>query len=128
MVSELKKLAKWILPVKALRALRPQQIKSQFEHFLHASYYKYFFGKNGPVAAALGDKIARWERRKGRGDIPVPEAQWDSEYAAGDWDYLSDLEQAARFSVIAGHIQVLKPGASILDVGCGKGTLRERLN
>lgn len=128
MAAEMRKLAKRVLPVKAIRALQPKQVKSQFQRLLHASYYKYIFGKKLPLAASLGEKVVNWEKRQGRRDVPVGEALWDYEYAAGFWDDLSHLEELARFSVIAGHIQFLKPGGIVLDVGCGKGILHERLS
>ncbi len=52
---------------------------------------------------------------------------WESEYKSGRWDYLNQLEQLARYSVIAGYFQFFKRGGSILDVGCGEGILQERL-
>ena len=38
------------------------------------------------------------------------------------------LEEVGRYSLIAGYIHYLKPGGSILDVGCGEGILPQRLN
>lgn len=51
----------------------------------------------------------------------------DAEYAAGVWDYLRDVEEQPRFSVIAGYCHQFKPGGNILEVGCGEGLLQERL-
>ena len=127
-LPELKKRVKQILPVKALGTLRPNRVKSRIAGYLYASYYKYLFGKHVPLAAFLGEKVATWEKHQGRRDVPVEESVWDSEYAEGTWQYLSRLEELARFSVIAGHIQFLKPGGSILDVGCGEGLLQQRLS
>jgi 2-polyprenyl-3-methyl-5-hydroxy-6-metoxy-1,4-benzoquinol methylase len=128
MVPELKRLAKRVLPVRTIRALRPRQVKSRLQRVLYTSYYKYVFGKDTPLAAALAEKVAAWEKLQGRRDIPVDEAIWDREYAAGMWRDLGRLEELARFSVIAGHIQFLKRGGSILDVGCGEGLLHQRLS
>jgi 2-polyprenyl-3-methyl-5-hydroxy-6-metoxy-1,4-benzoquinol methylase len=125
---ELRRLARRVLPVKTLRSLRPSEIRSRFQDLLYRSYYKYLFGKETLLSASIRDRIASWERLQNRRDVPVGEALWDAEYAAGVWDDLSQLEELARFSVIAGHIQFLKPGAAVLDVGCGKGILHERLN
>jgi 2-polyprenyl-3-methyl-5-hydroxy-6-metoxy-1,4-benzoquinol methylase len=52
----------------------------------------------------------------------------DAQYAAGDWDYLRDLSELSRFSVIAGYCHHIKPGGSILEVGCGEGLLTDRLD
>jgi len=58
----------------------------------------------------------------------IPRETWESQYLAGHWNYLGQLEQLARYSVIVGYIQHLKPGGSFLDVGCGEGLLREKLS
>ncbi|MGH7824064.1 MAG: class I SAM-dependent methyltransferase [Candidatus Binatia bacterium] len=115
-------------PAGVLRVLRPKQIKSRFEQFLYESYYKHVFGKKTRLATHLSGRVASWEKRHGRRDIPVSQEMWDSEYAAGVWGDLGDLEELARYSVIAGYIQFLKPGGSVLDVGCGEGILLHRLN
>ncbi|MGH9380710.1 MAG: class I SAM-dependent methyltransferase [Thermoanaerobaculia bacterium] len=51
----------------------------------------------------------------------------DEEYAAGAWDYLRDADELPRFSVVAGYCHHVKPGGSVLEVGCGEGVLQERL-
>lgn len=51
----------------------------------------------------------------------------DLEYKSGRWDYLSDLEELSRFSVIAGYCHYLKERPKILEIGCGAGTLASRL-
>jgi 2-polyprenyl-3-methyl-5-hydroxy-6-metoxy-1,4-benzoquinol methylase len=52
---------------------------------------------------------------------------WEAQYAAGRWDFLAQLSELARFSVLAGYICHLKPGATVLDTGCGQGALLRRL-
>lgn len=52
---------------------------------------------------------------------------WKKDYVTGRWDYLRGLEQMPRYSVLAGFASRL-PHATILDVGCGVGTLREHLD
>jgi 2-polyprenyl-6-hydroxyphenyl methylase/3-demethylubiquinone-9 3-methyltransferase len=54
--------------------------------------------------------------------------KWDTQYAAGKWDYLQRLDELGRYSVLAGYVQWLKPNGVVLDVGCGAGLLRERLH
>jgi 2-polyprenyl-3-methyl-5-hydroxy-6-metoxy-1,4-benzoquinol methylase len=66
----------------------------------------------------------RWRRNDGL----LQSAQtWEAQYAAGRWDYLADLSELARFSVLAGYICHLKPGGTVLDTGCGQGVLMRRL-
>lgn len=52
----------------------------------------------------------------------------DSEYSSGVWDYLRDVEELSRFSVVAGYCHHLKERGSILEIGCGEGVLQERLD
>jgi 2-polyprenyl-6-hydroxyphenyl methylase/3-demethylubiquinone-9 3-methyltransferase len=67
--------------------------------------------------------IGTWERGRSEGDIPVSPTKWEAQYAAGAWDYLGDLKELGRYSVVAGYIRFLKPGGAVLNVGCGAGTL-----
>lgn len=52
---------------------------------------------------------------------------WEAQYAAGKWNYLAELSELARFSILAGYICHLKPGGAVLDTGCGQGVLLRRL-
>lgn len=52
---------------------------------------------------------------------------WEAQYAAGKWDFLAELSELSRFSVLAGYICHLKPGGAVLDTGCGQGALLRRL-
>jgi 2-polyprenyl-3-methyl-5-hydroxy-6-metoxy-1,4-benzoquinol methylase len=66
--------------------------------------------------------------RRRRSDSLLQSAQtWEAQYAAGRWDYLAQLSELARFSVLAGYICHLKPGGAVLDTGCGQGVLLRRL-
>jgi 2-polyprenyl-3-methyl-5-hydroxy-6-metoxy-1,4-benzoquinol methylase len=63
-----------------------------------------------------------------RPDSLLQSAQtWEAQYAAGRWDFLAQLSELARFSVLAGYICHLKPGGTVLDTGCGQGVLLRRL-
>ncbi len=63
-----------------------------------------------------------------RSDGLLQSAQtWEAQYAAGRWDFLAQLSELARFSVLAGYICHLKPGGAVLDTGCGQGVLLGRL-
>lgn len=75
---------------------------------------------------------ARWlellSRRGRQADgLVQPAAAWEAQYAVGRWDCLAQLPELARFSVLAGYIQHLKPGGAVLDAGCGQGVLLRRL-
>jgi SAM-dependent methyltransferase len=54
-------------------------------------------------------------------------ADWDREYESGRWDVFDGLPELSRHSVLAGYAGYLKPGGSILDVGCGTGALHRQL-
>jgi 2-polyprenyl-3-methyl-5-hydroxy-6-metoxy-1,4-benzoquinol methylase len=57
---------------------------------------------------------------------PPSVASWEQDYETGRWDYLGGIDQLARYSLLAGYVEALD-GATILDVGCGVGLLRARL-
>jgi 2-polyprenyl-3-methyl-5-hydroxy-6-metoxy-1,4-benzoquinol methylase len=81
---------------------------------------------------ALRGHAARWLKllvdRGRRSDGLLQSAQsWEAQYAAGRWDFLAQLSELARFSVLAGYICHLKPGGTVLDTGCGQGVLLHRL-
>ena len=81
---------------------------------------------------ALLEHAARWVKllidRGRRSDSLLQSAQtWEAQYAAGRWDFLAELSELARFSVLAGYICHLKPGGTVLDTGCGQGVLLRRL-
>ena len=55
--------------------------------------------------------------------IKVKRPDWEREYSRGDWDYLNNISESSRYSVISGFIRCLGPDQSILDLGCGTGLL-----
>ncbi|MHA1696613.1 MAG: class I SAM-dependent methyltransferase, partial [Candidatus Helarchaeota archaeon] len=60
--------------------------------------------------------------------INLPQKEiWELQYLKGDWNYLKNFEQLARYSMIVGYINELKKGGAILDVGCGEGVLQEKI-
>lgn len=53
--------------------------------------------------------------------------EWTDRYESGGWDYLGGVHQLGQYSMLAGYLSYL--GAeSILDIGCGSGLLRERMD
>ncbi|EPY11889.1 MULTISPECIES: class I SAM-dependent methyltransferase [Paenibacillus] len=53
--------------------------------------------------------------------------QWDEEYKSNAWDYLSDITEYARYSVVYGYIRKFIGTEGILDMGCGTGILFDML-
>jgi 2-polyprenyl-3-methyl-5-hydroxy-6-metoxy-1,4-benzoquinol methylase len=105
-----------------------QRVKAQVHRLLDKAYYRALFGRRIPGAPGLTRKLAEMERRQCRGDTPVAKDVWESQYRAGAWTYLRQLDQTTRYSVIAGFIQALKRDGCLLDVGCGEGVLLDHLN
>jgi len=93
---------------------------------LRPAYYRLRFGHPGPAG-----RIDRWmmasERRFGAGDAPAAASDWEDQYRSGRWSYLHGDDEAARYEVIAGFLARLRPGGSVLDVGCGEAILRDWL-
>lgn len=67
------------------------------------------------------------ERGRRADGLLQPAQAWEAQYAAGRWDFLAQLPELARFSILAGYICHLKPGGVVLDTGCGQGILLGRL-
>jgi len=82
----------------------------------------------------------RWAAGVGRrlGVLPYqPEhwttGQWAASYANGSVDYYGDLDELARYSMLVGYLGWIAGRMpdrlpSVLDVGCGTGLLRKRLD
>jgi 2-polyprenyl-3-methyl-5-hydroxy-6-metoxy-1,4-benzoquinol methylase len=56
------------------------------------------------------------------------QARWDERWANPAFYGAYRLDELAHYSVLAGYVKELKPGASVLDVGCGDGILRAHLH
>ena len=91
------------------------------------------------MALSLGQQIGRLFVRIGvtvMPYFPLPQ-EWyrsilakDSEkrYASGRWDYLADISESHRYSLIIGCADFYKPRErAVLDVGCGEGILQKRM-
>jgi SAM-dependent methyltransferase len=106
---------------------RRKKLSAGVRRFVDKAYYRALFGLKIPHLPALTRKLAALERPQGRGDAPVAQEIWESQYRDGHWAFLQDIEQMTRYSVIAGYIHALTPKGCLLDVGCGEGVLLDRL-
>ncbi len=64
--------------------------------------------------------------KKNRFQWPGPQA-WDEGYGRGEWDYMARLDELAHYSLLTGYVRFFGGEPEILEVGCGPGFLRERL-
>lgn len=94
---------------------------------LYLFHYRFLFGRSYPGSARVAHGLREWERRTGRGDVPVSREEWERQYAAGGWEFLRGTDELARYGVLIAYLHHLHPGGSVLDVGCGEGLLRDRL-
>jgi SAM-dependent methyltransferase len=88
---------------------------------LGSLFYRFLFGRRSALSARLGNRIAAWEQ--GRGDVPVDALVWDNEYRRDRWEFLRGIGELPRYSIIGGYVRYLRPGAAVLDIGCGSGIL-----
>lgn len=85
------------------------------------------------------ENIKRFFIRLGIGLMPYFPLPWepyrkalvrDSEkrYESGRWDYMNDIAEAHRYSIIVGCCEYFTPSERrVLDVGCGEGILQKRM-
>jgi len=95
--------------------------------FLYVFYYRFIFGRRTSLEEKIKALVHSWEQQRGKGDIPTSKEVWQTQYSKGRWDFLDQLDELAHYSILVGHIQYLKPSGSILDIGCGKGILQQKL-
>jgi len=53
---------------------------------------------------------------------------WNHRHSLAKWSSMGDVHELARFSVIAGYVQHLKPHGRILELGAGEGHLQQRFD
>jgi SAM-dependent methyltransferase len=90
-------------------------------------FYKLLFGRRFPFSERLAERVHAWELATGRGDAPVGKEVWEEQYRQGNWELMRRFDEVARYSVIAAYLHHLRPGGSVLDVGCGEGLLADHL-
>lgn len=58
----------------------------------------------------------------------VPKSIWEQQYSDATWDYLEGEDERGHYEIIAGFYRKYADGASVLDIGCGKGVLFKYLS
>jgi SAM-dependent methyltransferase len=112
--------------IKSRVRLANSRLVGTTNRFGRALFYQLVFGRKVPFASELTKVVSAWERKKKKGDIPVKRDVWEALYLRGTWDYMNEVDELARYSVITGYLQFLRPKSAILDVGCGEGILFRR--
>jgi SAM-dependent methyltransferase len=104
-----------------------RKIADRLYSWLYISYYRVVFGRHIPLANQIAKIIHAREMREQKGDapgdIPLSGDLWERQYLSGQWKYMMDLDELARYSVMVGYMEHLKSRGNILDVGCGEGIL-----
>ena len=54
--------------------------------------------------------------------------EWQTAYRSERFDYFSSLPELPRYSILIGYLKRFAEGRDILDVGCGRGPLRQQLD
>ncbi|WP_372785692.1 class I SAM-dependent methyltransferase [Phenylobacterium sp.] len=57
----------------------------------------------------------------------APAEQWDAHHAAGLYDGLVDPERRHHHHMLAGMIAERRPGARVLEIGCGQGAFYDSM-
>ncbi len=101
-------------------------VKYRLFQVMQELFYRFFYGRETLLAQKFETLMTVWETRRRRGDVPVSGEVWETEYSGEKWNFLENISELGRYSVIAGYIAYLKPQAAVLDVGCGEGILFDR--
>lgn len=116
-----------VLVFKPVRTLVFRLVRRLFRLF-HGPYYRFLYGRRFPGSTALARAFHAFERRTGAGDAPLSREDWETQYGRGDWDFLENPDELARYAVIAALVRRLAPGGRVLDVGSGDGVLLDELS
>jgi 2-polyprenyl-3-methyl-5-hydroxy-6-metoxy-1,4-benzoquinol methylase len=100
------------------------ELKAQIKARTIKAYYAWGYARPFPGKERAARLVERWEA--GKGDVPKSPQAWDDQYASGGWSFLSNLGEVAHYAVVVGYSNYVKPGGSVLDVGCGDGVLHDR--
>lgn len=66
-------------------------------------------------------------KRQGLG-TPILARAWNREYHAGRWKYLENLDEHARYAIIASYVTAFGHNGRLLEMGCGNGVLTRYLH
>jgi 2-polyprenyl-6-hydroxyphenyl methylase/3-demethylubiquinone-9 3-methyltransferase len=55
-------------------------------------------------------------------------SRWNEVYRIGSTDAYGDLDELARYGILAGYLSHIGGYPRVLDVGCGNGLLRSRID
>ena len=58
----------------------------------------------------------------------TPQTRWDERWSKPEFYSEFPIAELAHYSVLAGYLKKLKPGGSLLDVGCGAGVFLDHLH
>lgn len=103
-----------------------KRIKRKFFSLLYSLIYRSGFGRKTRLFRHLQQFVCSCKSQEERSDVPITEDAWEDQYRSGKWEYLEQIDQLARYSIIISYMAYLRPGGAVLDVGCGEGILFER--
>jgi SAM-dependent methyltransferase len=130
MIRQLPAPGKFVPATKIANAIQAwhNRFSGFYGRLLYRPYYRVLYGRRFLFSGKFAGAISRLEQRQARGDAVTTRAKWESQYLQGRWDRLRKIDQVPRYSVVAGYLEFLKPGGSVLDIGCGEGLLLQRLS
>ena len=68
-------------------------------------------------------------KMKNKPQLKVSKNKWEKEFSSGKWDFLDIVPgEKARNAIIGMYCRHFYPNGSILDVGCGLGTVVDFLS
>ncbi|MGF1626882.1 MAG: class I SAM-dependent methyltransferase [Alphaproteobacteria bacterium] len=78
----------------------------------------------------LRQRTRRWLSGLRHGDVGYnfPISEWDRRYREGEWDVFESVHEVPRYVVTAAYVKQLKSQPTVLDAGCGYGTLARHID